>query len=548
MQLNEYTLFANRYQLEHLLGRGGFSEVWLAVDTLTNLRVAVKVYAPGQGMDQDGLKDFSKELTNVYNLNHTNLLKPQHVDAWENMPYLIMPFCEQGSCLKKVGKMKEEELWQLIHDVASGLAYLHDQDIIHQDIKPDNILIDNKGNYVITDFGISVQTRSTLRKSMNMANASGTTAYMAPERFSAEPTPVKASDIWSLGATVYELLTGRTPFGEIGGGLQKGGADLPTIHAELTPTLRQVITLMLAPEPWDRPSAKVLMNWAENPEAVQIAIRNVKYKGGGMGSNSQLKISPDTFVIEPVGGEQKVFVSTKDRWTFLTDDAKWYSADKIDESTILIKYLPNETGEERSSQINIAAGAQGAIVTLYQKSLPKRSKKMLYASLTVVGVLLAVIVVIGLVQYSKYLSHIQETQDAHIAAVEKTNRAIKLMTLDFPASIMEPLSKENMLSLEQTENSKYFEKTMRTPQLGKLKRLYLDSLTSIQNQLAEKIEYDRQLQIQWGIEEQPQSIHLKRLKGIVDDHLSKLKSGYTIEQMNEIKIKKLKEIEAEKIK
>ncbi|MBQ7697758.1 MAG: protein kinase [Paludibacteraceae bacterium] len=533
MQLNEYTLFANRYQLEHLLGRGGFSEVWLATDTLTNLRVAVKVYAPGQGMDQDGLKDFSKELTNVYNLNHTNLLKPQHVDAWENMPYLIMPFCEQGSCLKKVGKMKEDELWQLIHDVASGLAYLHDQDIIHQDIKPDNILIDSKGNYVITDFGISVQTRSTLRKSMNVANASGTTAYMAPERFSAEPTPVKASDIWSLGATVYELLTGRTPFGEIGGGLQKGGADLPTIHAELSPTLRQVITLMLAPEPWDRPSAKVLMNWAENPEAVQIALRNVKYTGNRMGgSSSLLKISPDTFVVEPVGGEQKVSITTKDKWIFMTDDAKWYTADKADDNTLLIKYSPNETGEERSSQITITAGAQGAIVTLYQKSLPKRSKKTLYASLSAVGVLLVAILIIGFVQYSKYMHHVHETEEAHKVAVEKTNRSIKLMKLDFPASIMDPLMDENLLSLERTEQSDYFDKTMRKAQLGKLKALYIDSLGSIQRQLEEKIEYDRQLRQKWGLEDLPETDPMNRLKMIVDDNLNMLNEGYSIEQIN----------------
>ena len=107
MQLVENLLFAGRYLLKKPLGRGGFSEVWLANDQWTGLDVAVKVYAPGQGMDDDGLKDFSKELANVYNLNHTNLLKPQHVDSWAGMPYLIMAFCENGSCYKYVGKLTE---------------------------------------------------------------------------------------------------------------------------------------------------------------------------------------------------------------------------------------------------------------------------------------------------------------------------------------------------------------------------------------------------------------------------------------------------------
>lgn len=269
-QLNEGTLFAERYQLKRLLGRGGFSEVWLAVDNITNLEIAVKVYAPGQGMEEDGMKDFCKELSNVYNLNHTNLLKPQHVDNWQGMPYLIMTYCPQGSCHRKVGAMKEEEMWKLLADVASGLAYLHEQEIIHQDIKPDNILIDNTGNYVITDFGISVKSRSTLRKSMNIATGSGTTAYMGPERFSKDPTPIKASDIWSLGASAYELITGNVPFGEIGGGLQKGGADIPTIKQKISPNMRMVLAKMMAVDPWERPTAEQLAKWAAKPEDIDV--------------------------------------------------------------------------------------------------------------------------------------------------------------------------------------------------------------------------------------------------------------------------------------
>ena len=271
IKLSEKTIFADRYQFQRLLGRGGFSEVWLAVDKMTNLEIAVKVYAPGQGMDTDGMKDFCKELSQVYNLNHTNLLKPQHVDNWEGMPYLVMTYCPKGSCHRQIGTMTEEQIWKMLHDMASGLAYLHEQGIIHQDIKPDNILIDPMGNYVITDFGISVQSRSTLRKSMNIASGSGTTAYMGPERFSTDPTPLKASDIWSLGATAYELLTGNAPFGEIGGGMQKGGADLPTIKQNISAELRMALSKMLALNTWDRPTAEQLVKWTENPKQIDFS-------------------------------------------------------------------------------------------------------------------------------------------------------------------------------------------------------------------------------------------------------------------------------------
>ncbi len=271
MQLQPNTLFANRYTLIKLIGRGGFSEVWLAQDPWTGLDIAIKVYAPGQGMDSDGLQTFCQELAGVYHLAHPNLLKPSHVDQWENMPYLIMGYCPKGALSKQIGKLSEEQIWRMLHDVASGLAYLHSKDIVHQDIKPDNILIDENGNYRITDFGISTKARTTLRKSVAGSTSGGTMAYMGPERFSAQPAPTKASDIWSLGAMTYELITGDVPFGEIGGGLQKNGAEIPDITQPISPTLARVVRLMLARETWDRPTAETLAAWAANPAAVKLA-------------------------------------------------------------------------------------------------------------------------------------------------------------------------------------------------------------------------------------------------------------------------------------
>ena len=277
MKLQQDILFAERYRLIKCIGRGGFAEVWLAEDTLADLQVAIKIYG---GMDDDGLKIFIKEINKVYHLNHTNLLKPQHVAAWNNMPYLVMTYCSAGSLEKKIGQITEQEAWKILHDVASGLAYLHSNNIIHQDIKPANILQDDMGNYVIIDFGISTLARDTLRKSTLMGNTSaGTLAYMGPERFSKDSAPILASDIWSLGAMLFELLEGRTPFPpDFGGGMQKAGAELPDITANVSQELKSVITQMLSLNSWDRPTAATLVEWSKNPVAIEKPSRPTQRK------------------------------------------------------------------------------------------------------------------------------------------------------------------------------------------------------------------------------------------------------------------------------
>ena len=268
MQLQEGILFDNRYLLKKLLGRGGFSEVWLAEDALVDLeKVAIKVYAPGIGLDDDGTLIFKNEFKLVRRLNHPNLLHSTYFGICDHSPYLVMDFCDHGSTQKLVGNMTEEQVWHFLSDVATGLAYLHEQEpsIIHQDIKPDNVLIDYQEHYLITDFGISTKARSTLRKSMSKAEASsGTIAYMSPERFGRENEPVKASDIWALGATVFELITGDAPFGDHGGLVQKSGAEIPYIKGSWSKELLSIVNDCLQNNPLERPTADKLIKWAKN--------------------------------------------------------------------------------------------------------------------------------------------------------------------------------------------------------------------------------------------------------------------------------------------
>lgn len=248
-----------RYRLEQFIGSGSFGEVWVAVDTRTDLEVAIKIYI---SMDKHGLEEFTKEFQVSFDLNQTNLLHSNYlgVNAEDNRAYLIMPYCPDGSVSSLIGRMDEKALWKFVNDVASGLAYLHGQNppIIHQDIKPDNILISRTGDYLITDFGISRQVRNTLRRSARSASVAGAPAYMGPERYSSSPMPVKASDIWSLGATIYELATGELPFCGMGGVMQKNGADMTLLPDHYSEEFRSLVYSCLSLETWDRPSAKQL--------------------------------------------------------------------------------------------------------------------------------------------------------------------------------------------------------------------------------------------------------------------------------------------------
>ena len=254
--LIEQQLFADRYRLIKRLGQGAFSEVWRAEDTKAgNLTVALKVYAPEKGLDENGAKTFSEEFSLVFNMSHPNLLTPTYFDDYHGSPYLVLPFCERGSALNLVGTANEDTVAHFLYDVSSALAYLHERGVIHQDIKPDNVLIDSAGSFKVTDFGISTKMRSTLRRSVGDKKGAGTMAYMGPERFSRTPETIMASDVWSLGATVYELMSGDVPFGDLGGGMQKGGAEIPEVRGDYPAKLKELVEKCLAKETWNRPTA-----------------------------------------------------------------------------------------------------------------------------------------------------------------------------------------------------------------------------------------------------------------------------------------------------
>lgn len=259
MELYEGLIIADRYKLICKLGGGAFSEVWKACDILLGLDsvFALKIF----NIDNESSSDYEmlmNEFKLMCNLNHNNLLTPKYYEKWNEIAFLVLQYCEEGACDKMVGKFSEQQAIKFFHDVASGLKYLHNQKspIIHQDIKPDNVLMD-QGNFIITDFGVSTKTKRTAKLGDN--NNAGTVSYLAPERFNKTYIPITSSDIWSLGATVFELITGKCPYGN-DGGISQQNNEIPNLPKGYSKNLKKLIKICLSKEPWDRPKAEEIVD------------------------------------------------------------------------------------------------------------------------------------------------------------------------------------------------------------------------------------------------------------------------------------------------
>ena len=278
-------LLDGHYKLLKLLSNaGGSADVWLAIDTNTveestdedqATKVAIKIYRPKNIIDVEGEYQFRNEFKRVFGCHHENIIQPTYFNIYEGMPYLVMPYCPAGSSERLVGRLTDKTgLWKYIYEVASGLAYLHEHlpQIIHQDIKPANVLVDDNGNYAITDFGISAE----MCKDELVADNSGTFAYMAPERFGDGTQPMPQSDIWAFGAAIYELITGDTPFGNDGGAKQGKHTPIPPITQAVPDDIKRLVEKCLAYDASVRPTARNIVDlvlkkrYSRNKRAIAI--------------------------------------------------------------------------------------------------------------------------------------------------------------------------------------------------------------------------------------------------------------------------------------
>ena len=202
----------DRYEIIKTIGEGGMANVYLANDTILDRKVAIKVLRGDLSNDEKFIRRFKREALSVSNLSHPNIVEVYDVGEEDGNYYIVMEYIE-GKTLKQLlqkrGALTLNELIDIMTQLTYGLAHAHEAYIIHRDIKPQNIMIEDNGLVKITDFGIAMALNSTQLTQTN--SVMGSVHYLPPEQANGKGSTVK-SDIYSLGILMYELLTGSVPF------------------------------------------------------------------------------------------------------------------------------------------------------------------------------------------------------------------------------------------------------------------------------------------------------------------------------------------------
>lgn len=202
----------NRYEIVKSIGEGGMANVYLAKDNILERNVAVKVLRGDLSADDKFIRRFQREAQSVSNLSHQNIVEVYDVGEEDGEHYIVMEYIE-GKTLKQLLKKRESltltEVIDIMTQLTDGIAHAHESYIIHRDIKPQNIMIEDNGLIKITDFGIAMALNATQLTQTN--SVMGSVHYLPPEQASGKGSTIK-SDIYSLGILMYELLTGTVPF------------------------------------------------------------------------------------------------------------------------------------------------------------------------------------------------------------------------------------------------------------------------------------------------------------------------------------------------
>ncbi|MET9918023.1 serine/threonine-protein kinase [Streptomyces sp. NPDC006435] len=270
-------LLAGRYRLGEVLGRGGMGKVWRAHDEVLHRTVAVKELTAGQYVAEADRVVLhartQKEARAAARITHPGVVTVHDVLEYDNRPWIVMQYVDGPSladAAKESGEMEPREAARIGLHVLGALRAAHAAGVLHRDVKPGNVLLAGDGQVLLTDFGIAaIEGDSTITRTGELV---GSIDYLAPERVrGADPGP--ASDLWSLGATLYTAVEGRSPF--------RRTSPISTMQAVVTdepPTpdragpLAPVITALLRKEPDERPTAaeaeRMLLDAMEGREPV----------------------------------------------------------------------------------------------------------------------------------------------------------------------------------------------------------------------------------------------------------------------------------------
>jgi eukaryotic-like serine/threonine-protein kinase len=252
-------LIADRYELEELVGTGGMSSVYRAHDTLLERDVALKVLHDRFTADGDYVERFRREARSVAQLSHPNIVTVIDRGEQDGRQFIVFEYVDGEnlkSLLEREGPLPEREAVELGLQIARALGFAHEHGLVHRDVKPQNVLLNGDGQAKVTDFGIarSLDVHGGLTQT---GTVMGTSDYIAPEQARGQRVDAQ-SDIYSLGAVLYELLTGEVPFpGDnfVAVAMRHINEPAPSVRErrpELSPRLDAAIRRAMAKDPRER--------------------------------------------------------------------------------------------------------------------------------------------------------------------------------------------------------------------------------------------------------------------------------------------------------
>ena len=251
-------MIGERYEIQQILGGGGMSKVYGAMDTILNRQVAIKLIQIPPSEKQATIDRFEREVQNTTQLSHENIVSVWDVGEEDDCFYLVMEYIEGMTLsehIKTHGALEPKTAVAYINQVLQGIQHAHEQGIVHRDIKPQNMMIDPNDTIKIVDFGIAKALSETTMTQTN--HVIGTVQYLSPEQAKGEKTG-EQSDIYSIGIVLYEMLTGSAPFtGEtaVSIAIKQIQENVPNVteqHADIPQALSNVILRATEKEPTNR--------------------------------------------------------------------------------------------------------------------------------------------------------------------------------------------------------------------------------------------------------------------------------------------------------